>query len=419
MLFLKIALRNILAHRRKNIIVFSVTAGVCFFLFLFLAFSDGEIENIKNGISSFYAPYSDIKGVTQDYLHLREQNEDTREEIIENTLVLKESLIQNSYVHEVIAQVGSNYGNIFSNGKKYLDFNFIALDPDDKTLRSKYRIIEGRDISGLETGYILMHNTVRKYLPLRVGDEVMLVGNDFFDQVSSISLIIAGFFEPNLDNPNLTNVVLLASADLSVYNGYAPDEANLVMIRLSPQIKPLVALASLNAWAEQTQTPIHFYLTSNEKDQNQWNMVYGMIRYIILAMVFITMFITTFGIMNVISINLFERRKEIGTYFCLGTEAPFLMATYTTEIFIVNFFGAVSGILIGLGARAFINALNITSSDPGFQVVMGGSIFSLGLSISTIVWILGGICIVTVLTALTTLGKALKVSPVVAVKETE
>lgn len=123
--------------------------------------------------------------------------------------------------------------------------------------------------------------------------------------------------------------------------------------------------------------------------------------------------------MNVVSINLFERRKEIGTYFCLGVEPPFLMAAYTTEIFIVNFFGALLGIGLVLILRLFINALNITSSDSGFQVVMGGSKFYLGLSISTVLWILGGICVITVLTSLTTLGKALKVSPLVAVKETE
>lgn len=52
MLIIKLAVRNIFSHLRKNIIILSVTAIVSFFLFLFLTFSDGEIENVKKGVSS-------------------------------------------------------------------------------------------------------------------------------------------------------------------------------------------------------------------------------------------------------------------------------------------------------------------------------------------------------------------------------
>ncbi|HUH43743.1 MAG TPA: hypothetical protein VLZ44_01110, partial [Treponemataceae bacterium] len=75
------------------------------------------------------------------------------------------------------------------------------------------------------------------------------------------------------------------------------------------------------------------------------------------------------------------------------------------------------GILLGQGARLIVNALKITSEEPGFQIVVGSSVFYLGSSLSTVVWIIGGLAIITILTSLSTLGKALKVSPVVAVQE--
>ncbi len=419
MLILKLILRNIQAHRRKNLIVFSVTGGVCFFLFLFLSFSDGEIENIKNGVSSFFYPYSDIKGVTQNYLHLKEQEESTLEEIIPDTTALKESLREFPFTKEVISQVGRVYADIFTNGKKYLDFQFMPFDSTDATLRSKYRIYEGRDIKEGEKGVMLMHSLIRNNLPINVNDEVTVVGKDFFGQVTSMKFTVIGFYEPFMDNPNLSTMALLPVKDLAVLAGYTGDEANQILIRLVPHAKSAEALDAVRSWAERTGTPIHFYLSSDDKKDDAWTMIYGMIRLIILVMVLITLFITAFGIMNVVSVNMYERRREIGTYFCLGTEAPFLMATYTGEIFFVNFFGALGGIGAGLIARLIVNAMNISSTDAGFQIVMGGSRFTLGLSISTILWIVGGICIITVLTALTTLGKALKVSPVVAVKETE
>lgn len=419
MLFAKIALRNIGSHRRKNFIVFSVTALVCFFLFIFLSFSDGELENIKNGVSSFYSPYSDIKAVTPDYLHLKEQEEDTREEVLTEITQLKKDLASFPFIKESISRVWNVYVDFFANGQKYMDFNFAPLDGDDETLRSKYRIFEGRDIARGETGVILMHASVRKYLPIALGDEITVVGKDFFSQVTSKKLTVVGFYAPYSDNPNLPYMCLVPVEDIAVLAGYSSEEANQMLIRLAPHIKIKTALAELRAWAEKTGAPIHFYSTSDDNQQDSWGEIYGMIRYIILSMVILTLFITAFGIMNVVSVNLFERRKEIGTYFCLGTETPFLMAAYTTEIFIVNLAGSLAGIALGLGTRAIVNAVHITSTDPGFQVVMGGSVFKLGLSPSTVLYIIGGICIITVLTALTTLGKALQVSPVVAVRETE
>lgn len=52
-LALQIAFRNISSHKRKNRIIFAVTTVLSFFMFLFLAFSDGEIENIKTGFRVF------------------------------------------------------------------------------------------------------------------------------------------------------------------------------------------------------------------------------------------------------------------------------------------------------------------------------------------------------------------------------
>ena len=419
MLLFKIVFRNLCANHRKNLIVFTVSACVCLFLFLFLSFSDGELSNIRNGVSSFFQPWTDIRAAAPEYRHLKERAESTREETIGDTAALLTELNAMPFVHEATAVVFSSYANLYTGGKKYLNFNFLPLDPYDTTLRTKYRIVDGHDLAKDSTGEIIIHKAVRKTIPLHVGDTVTIAGNDFFDQVSTITVTIAGFFEPVLDNPNLYNLVLIPTADKAVFSGYEPDEANRIDIRLKHGTNPKEALESLRRWPSGADQALDFWSTSEEKNKNVYESVFRMVRLIIVAVSLITLFITSFGIMNVISTNLYERRREIGTYYCLGTEPPFLMAAYTMEIFIINCAGAVTGIAGGLVIRAVINAIGFTSEEPGFQIVAGGSRLYLGFSLSTIFWILGGICVITVVTALTTLGKALRVSPVVAIKETE
>ena len=206
-----------------------------------------------------------------------------------------------------------------------------------------------------------------------------------------------------------------AFADLA---GYNPDEAGRILIRLSPGSDINSVLKDLKAWSVNSGHPLDFH-RSDAQGEPGYFVIYEMVRVIFVVMVLLTLLITGFGIMNVVAVNLHDRRKEIGTYFCLGSEKPFLLRLYTWEILFVNLGGAVVGLGLGLGSRWCINAVGITSTDPGFQVVVGSSRFVLGLSPSSIFWILGGVALITILTSLTTLGKALNVPPVEAVRESE
>lgn len=419
MLIASIALRNLLAHRRKNLVVLAVTAGVSMFLFLFLAFSDGEIENIKNGVSSFFFPQWDIRIAHQDFLKVQKRGDNTREITVRDLDLLKEDLYRLPGIKAIIPDIWSHNFDLITADQKYLGFSPIPVDADDSLMRTRYSITEGTNLEPGNTGVILLHDAVRRSLPLTVGQEVTLAGKDLFGQISTARMTITGFFLPMADNPNLTNQMLMLPEDLSILSGYQVHEVNQALIRLEKGFTAKAVRNQLADWAEDTGTEVSFLLPEDFRQQDFFTLIYNMIRLMVVVMVMITLLITAFGIMNVVSINLYERGKEIGTYFCLGCEPPFLMAVYTLEICLVNIAGSILGIAAGLGLRACINALEITSTDPGFQVVAGGSVFRLGLSTSTIVWILGGVGIITILTAIATLGKALKVSPVVAVRETE
>jgi ABC-type lipoprotein release transport system permease subunit len=419
MLTLKLALRNIPAHGQRNLIIAVVTALVSAFLFLFLTFSDGELENVKNGVAGFYDPPADLLAYHPDYWTAADHHQNTNEKTITGVPDLRKALEAFPGVREAVPAFWGNYLDFFARGHKYLGFNLIAVPGRNEFLHSRYTVTEGRDLAEGDRNVLLLHRTARESLPLRVGDEVTLVGKDYFGQMASLKVTLIGFYEPVMDNPNLAVAALVDVDAFGALAGYAPGEANRMLLRLQPGADRDRVLQALRAASGTTLPRLDFQVADSTHDRTGFAMVYGMVRILLVAMVVLTLLITGFGIMNVVSVNLHDRRKEIGTYFCLGSEKPFLMRLYTWEILFVNLGGAVAGLILGLGVRALVNALNITSTDPGFQVVVGGSRFVLGLSPSSFLWILGGVALITILTALTTLGKALDVAPVVAVRDAE
>ena len=419
MLSLKLALRNIPAHGQRNLIIGVVTAAVCAFLFLFLTFSDGEIENIQNGVGGFYNPPADIVAYHQDFFFAADRQEPTAEKTIPDATKVREALEALPEVREAVPRFWGLYDDLWSQNKKYLGFSLIATQPRDSFLHANYKVIAGRDIAEGDHNVLLLHKTAAETLPLVPGDQMTVVGKDYFGQIASATVTLIGFYEPLMDNPNLTNAALIDPNTFGALAGYGPNEVNRILIRLKSGVDTDRGVAALKAWSNRSGTPLEFRRADAQGNNDGFTLIYGMVRIIFVVMVLLTLLITGFGIMNVVSVNLHDRQKEIGTYFCLGSEKPFLMRLYTWEILFVNLGGALAGILLGLAARELINALGITSTDPGFQVVVGGSRFALGLSPSSFSWIIGGVTLITILTSLTTLGKALNVAPVVAVRESE
>lgn len=425
MLIIKLAVRNIFSHLRKNIIIVSVTAIVSFFLFLFLTFSDGEIENVKKGVSSFYSPRADAYIVHKDFrsLQYKSESDDSAESTAFPVSTITEIVQHIEGVKEVFPTYWRVAADMFVEGEKYLDFGIVGIAQDDSNLLSKFKVIDGSedwykaDISALTP--ILVHKTLKNTTNIKAGDELTLVGNDIFNQITTKKGYIAGFIDPLQDNVNMYNMMLIPNTHYASYIGYSNEEANKIFVRYKKGIKDKDILPRINESLKEAGLDLDVYSEQEEMHNDPWLMVFKLIRIIVVVATLLVLFITAFGIMNVTSTNLAERKKEIGTYYCLGTEVPFLMSLYTLEIFVVNFAGSCLGIAFGLIGRVIINALKITSSNPGFLIVVGGSHLYLGLSLSTIMWILGGISILTILTALTTLGKGLRVSPVVAIKETE
>lgn len=419
---LSLALRNVFAHRRRNIVILVVVSIVCAVLFLILSFSEGELENIKYGLNTFGFYTSDIRIVRNEFKELRDRGEnETLDLTIRDYQGIRDSLKKMDFVEEAYAYNWSPGSSVLSGGESYPYFSLRCVDiPNETYLTSRYTVSYGRDLGPDDRFTVLFHDSMRKATPIREGDRVRLKGTDFFGQVFSQDVLVAGFYKPTADNPNIYYRILCDDATRSMASGYVPGEVNGIEIRLKKGVDRRVALESLNtAWQGEIGYRLKAYDADELRGVDFYSRIFETFKYILMFVSLLIIGIVSFGIMNVVSVNLYDRRKEIGTYYCLGSEKPFLTRIYAWEIIIVNISGAVAGIAAGFILRAAVNALKLATDDPGIQTVLGGSVFYLGFSWWTPLLIIGGITAISAVTALATLRKSLKVSPISAIRETE
>ena len=121
---------------------------------------------------------------------------------------------------------------------KYLYFSPIAVEKNDSFIQSKYEIVEGNTELISEKNTISLHYMMKKLIGAKIGDEISIVGDTIFDQVTMAKVRVSSFYKPYFDNPNLASSFLMPFEDLQNYVGYEQNEAPYLIIRLQAKVNP-------------------------------------------------------------------------------------------------------------------------------------------------------------------------------------
>ena len=417
----KLALRNVLAHRQRSLITAAVVGLAVFVVFLFMAFSDGEMENAEKGFLALLSPSADLVAYSRGLKTAEDEGEDWQHASalsIKGYPALLEEIRALPWVRRACVPTTALSLNVFAGGRKYRDFLFRGVDPGKGWIVMDYiRMTDGSFFSGSDTPQVILHYRTASTMRVRPGDTVTIVGKDLFGQVVVQDAELAGFYAPRQDMPYLVDHAFMNMAAYRLISGFAPDETMSIFIDLKRGETRAAALQRLRLWAESRKLDLEFW---DFKDIPRTTFgIYEVLRLVFMAASLLIIGVTSFGIMSVVSINLLDRRREIGTYSCLGSERGFLYALYTLEILVVNLAATGAGLLAGLAVRKVVNSLALVTEDPGFQLLFGGSGVSLGFSPATLLFILCAMVAVTAVTAVTTLRARLRVPPIAALRETE
>jgi ABC-type lipoprotein release transport system permease subunit len=420
MLALKLAFRNAFAHGQRSLVMFVVVGLVSCIVTLFMCFSDGQMDNFRKGIIALMRPSADVVVYGKGLRTAEIEGEDWKWKSalsIKGYHALLDELRAMPFVRRACAPTTDINLSVFAGGQKYKNFIFLGVDPGAPWLV--------KDFIGMKAGSffdsaggpeVILHFRTASTMNIRPGDRIVIQGRDLFGQVVAQEAVFKGFYSPLQDMPYLINNGFMNMAAYDLVSGFAPDETMSLFVDLKKGESKSAAIRALRDWAAGRGLEAWDYDALPKSDLFD---VMDLLRLIFMAASVLILSLMTFGIISVVSVNLMDRRREIGTYYCLGSGKGFLVGLYTLEIIIINTAAAGAGLAVGLAARWAVNSLAITTEASGAQILFGGSRLTLGFSPGSLAFLLCSVFTVSILTAFTTLGSRLRVPPLAAMREVE
>ncbi len=422
MLGLKLAFRNVFAHAQRSLIMFIVVGLVSCMVLLFMCFSDGQIDNFKKGIIALMSPSADVvvygKGLRTAEIEGEEWKRiSTRS--IKGYRSLLEGIRAMPFVKRAYAPTTEINLSVFAGGQKYKNLIFRGVDPAAPWLVKEFiGMKEGSFFDSSGEPEVILHFRTASTMNIRPGEKIVIQGRDLFGQVVAQEAVLKGFYAPQQDMPYLINNGFMNTAAYDLVSGFSPDETMSLFVDLNKGESKSAAIRALRDWSMGRGLGLEVW-DYDELPKTDLFDVLNLLRLIFVAASLLLIAIMTFGIMSVVSVNLFDRKREIGTYYCLGSGKGLLVRLYTLEILIINAAAAAAGVAAGLAVRWILNSLALTTDVSGVQLLLGGSRLSIGFSPGSLVFLVCSIFIVSILTAVTTLGARLRVPPLAAMRETE
>jgi len=118
------------------------------------------------------------------------------------------------------------------------------------------------------------------------------------------------------------------------------------------------------------------------------------------------------SIMNVMIMAVYERINEIGTIAAIGTVPGKILSLFVMEGFLLGLFGTLIGVIISLGAIAWLNTAHITF-DFGRQK---GLLLSPSIGTGDIITVSAIVIAIAVLASLQPAWKAARMDPITALR---
>jgi len=348
-LALQIAWRFLSSAKRQTIvIILGIAVGVSVQVFIGSLISGLQLSLVDSTIGSS----SHITVISED-----------SNAYIDNYLTTMDDLIAESDQIQVVSPV-INMGGILEKGaqKNEILFRGFDLDKANEIYGFDLKITEGNLPSNLND--ILLGVALKDELDLVPGDTIDI---DILGNIRTLTVV--GFFDFNVSVINSTwGIGTLATLQDVIGNTNA-------VSAIEMQIKDVFEAETLALSLDQTLSSSNL-MTENWMSQNQELLsgLQGQSTSSLMIQVFVIISVVL-GISSVLAITVMQKSKQIGILKAMGILDKDASKVFLFEGFILGIFGAIGGVLLGLGlAYSFTTfALNPDGTpvvplfiDPGF-----------------------------------------------------
>ncbi|OHD13195.1 MAG: hypothetical protein A2Y41_06375 [Spirochaetes bacterium GWB1_36_13] len=247
---------------------------------------------------------------------------------------------------------------------------------EDKFFENKpsYLVEDGKTVY-----QIVMGKKLSQTLGLEIGSEIALVTGQFDGSVGAVLARVIGFYQADDTGLDFSTIFLPLDAAHKLFGTYSEEEGLDLATSIVIQAKDSHEAEKIKSRLKEKFPLPHLGENEDRGRSNNYDPVLydwqelnpGIIQLMNFDQagteisLFFIIFILAFGILNIVQMAVFERRREFGILIALGTARGRLFMTFLFEMFFLLLPGIFFGFSIGYGAGYYFykNPILITGKD--------------------------------------------------------
>lgn len=338
MLFLKIAFKNIKAHKKRSIVTTILTTVTTCLLVFSSAWMDGTHGQMIKSAVEIYPSYLQIT------------HRDFRENpSFENLIFDADRVRQVLASRKDIDTFGQRFESfvLYSSKNKAVGGLFTGIEPDaeQQLSRLKSSLKRGNYLDQSDSNKVYMGIELAKKLKVDVGDQLSFIGTGADYTFAADNITIKGLFQTGLFDFDAS----AAFVNLSYFHSIMGGDNMATHFVVLPEKKEAVAELAKDIGTQlgdQYESASWLQTMSALVQAMEIDSIFG---YITLGIIFIVIF---FVIMIYTLLTVYARIREIGILRAIGTSTGQIFQLLVTESVILSLVSVVTGGLIG-GTMAY------------------------------------------------------------------
>jgi putative ABC transport system permease protein len=404
------ALRNLWKNKRRTLITL---ASIAFGLLLSLTFTgigDSGYTKMIDGAAKLGAGHVSV--IPTDYL-----DTPSLDKTIKRTAELTELILGMPAVTACVTRITGQV--MVATPKDSVGAAFIAMNPEEETEDTAYilsHLAEGKLFSNDDKLGVIIGRKMAERLSVKLGNKMVYTTTDKSGEITSSLTRVTGIFDTGSDEVDGYMILLPLKRTRQVL-GYDADESTELAIylddhRKSDRVIETVKNSSVSfdgevvSWHDTMPDMAGFVAMDSSM-----NYLFQIIIFILIAA----------GILNTMLMSVLERTREFGIMMAIGMPPGRLIALIMAEAVWVGIFGLIFGLIVTAPAYGYLHFhgwdisgfFNETTDIAG--VVFDTTIYN-DLRLSSLIVILAGAFLVTLLSGIYPAWKAGRVQPVESIK---
>lgn len=363
--FIKLAFRNLIRHKRRNIITGSMLAIATLMMVLTIAYGKSVEQSMTDSIIrtctgniQIHADYHgkiDVLNPSGEIPYFGSANEIQR--IIKKENGIIEAAPRIRIMGLLLKGDESNYVSI------------VGIDPLlEPKVTPKLKIIEGSYLTG-EHGILLGRKAARQ-IQAKIGDEMVLVVSNGDGVLNGFNFKVQGIVSAEGAGLFLDRKVYIdinTAKELLYLN---PGEGFEFAVTIDKGSNEKSIIAAVKSDLSKAGYKLRV---------DPWNKVAELLTGIITLNKFIPqlalailLLVVIIGVCNTVLMSILERTKEIGTMMAIGMKKKEVIILYLLETGILSMVSSCLGLLIGAGIILWLGNVGIPASIDALEFAFGG-----------------------------------------------